>query len=249
MSKGVEVEFKLRVAHPEDLDAIARAADAQLDAGVRQVNHFFDTSDLRLRRAGVAVRLRVEGERRILTVKAKKRAPKSGFSPQKAVEREASALAVRIEEETDVDHVLAAQLLNGELPMLGVLVRWSARVDEETQHRLRTLLDRVSIALQGEPLTRYGQFSNVRRRGVWQSGPHRLILECDTATFGDEVHHEIEVEVPDGASAETVEQAFYGLFMKAGVASMPSVGKASRFFAAQAGAALPTFFAQDLPHS
>jgi uncharacterized protein YjbK len=231
MGTGQEVELKLRVSDYEALKKVAAASGANLDAltPAQQTNHFFDSPDLRLRQARYAVRLRQEDHRFILTVKGAH--PDAEFG---------SALAIRIEEETDVPPAEAQSMIDGVLsPLAFFRLRVDAEEGEAAQRR-QMLVRRLFDVLGEGTLKRLGQFSNRRWRAPVEILGANLELEFDEATFpGHIVHHEVELEFPRDLGTDEVEAAFRGLFDKAGVEGNQAPGKATRFFAAISGLAVP----------
>lgn len=112
---GREIELKLLAARA-DLDRLARWAAARwrlLAPGetTRVVTEYYDTPDLALAAAGVAVRLRQDGERRLLTVKA--RAGAHGAESGAAATRREWELAVDEGplNPADIDRVGASELV------------------------------------------------------------------------------------------------------------------------------------------
>jgi hypothetical protein len=62
------------------------------------------------------------------------------------------------------------------------------------------------------------------------------VLELDRVMFpGNQIHHEVELEVPTGVDPEDAYTALLALFEQAGVEGRASYGKARRFFAALRG--------------
>jgi len=221
MSKsGEEVEFKFLVEGPEAFQALAATlGGVAAGAPVRQVNHFFDTSVFDLADAELAVRLREEAGRWILTAKG----PTEGAD---------ETIAIRPEVETEVPEARALTVLEGEESPLQLLRELVG------EHALFTAMD---SARGGRTLRRIGSFENVRSR----LGPVPLTIGGDSwqATFeldrtlfpGNRTDHEIEVEVDGRARADAAKKVLCGLLEKANIAWQPGSSKARRFLATLRG--------------
>ncbi len=214
-----EFEFKFRVDGEEAMRTlVARVAgpDAPLPPAVRQVNHFFDTTDRVLGATNRVLRLREEAERFILTAK--------GPGSQKSDD----ALAVKAEEEVVIPPAAAREILAGTRSPLVLL--------DELLPAPRPDLVQVLLDLVGDaPLAEVGAFANARRRLgpiplATTDGPVDVLFELDRTEFpGDVIHHEIEVEVAP-AVAEACRGALLDLLDRAGIAWRSSSSKAKRFF-------------------
>jgi uncharacterized protein YjbK len=221
---NTEVELKLRVDDLAALVRIAQAAGAPPAPTAVQTNAFFDTADERLGAARLILRLREErtpqGTRFILTAKGPSN--RSG------------ALSKVQEEEVDVDAAEARAILDGKADPLTPLER-------DAVGARRTLVNGMRAAAGGGALVFAGAFTNERTRirtDLPTPTGHTLdvVLELDRVLFpGDQVHHEVEMEIPEGMDVEQARAAFTALFQRAGVAGRTSVGKARRFFLARRG--------------
>jgi inorganic triphosphatase YgiF len=209
-----EVEFKLLFAGPAELEALARAAEARgarQGPCVLQHNHFIDTPDGALRRGGGLLRLRAEGGRWTLAAK--------GPGEQQG------ELHRRTELEIEVAPGVAAGLLAGELDALAELERGLGP---------SALLAQLSRARGARRLGLVGGFDNERTRvgPLACPGAGPLWLELDrTRLPGGETHHEIELEVPEGAEPAAA-RLLGELCAAAGVRGRPAASKAARFFEA-----------------
>ena len=215
---GREVEFKLRVDGPAAFEALARAAGARPSPAVVQTNHFFDTADRALGRGRHTLRLREEDGRFRLTAKG-------------PGER-AGVLSSRAEEEAEITPAEAEAILHDKRSALDAL-------ETHAEPRARGLLAAMRTLLAGAPLRHAGAFQNERAtlRVPLDVGDRvrPVTLELDRTTFpGNQVHHEVEVEIAD-ADAAAVERALRAFLERAGVAWRESSSKAGRFFDALAG--------------
>ncbi len=218
---GVEVEFKLALPDEAALLRILRLLLGPRSAPpvpVKQVNHFFDTAARDLRRSEMALRLRVEDDRRWLALKGPARTgpARTGMG----------ALHERPEDEVALEPEEAEALLAGTLsPSAIVRERLGA-----------SPLAREALALAGgRPLGHLGSFENERLRlgPLPFPGPGRslpLVFELDRTRFpGSPVERELEVEVRS-ADAPLVERELRDLLRRAGVEWTPARSKAERFF-------------------
>jgi uncharacterized protein YjbK len=78
MQKLREIEYKRLVSRPLFLALMKRFGVGVSDA-VEQVNHYFDTPDLALRRAGMAMRIREKGGKYGATLKVRERGAAAEF--------------------------------------------------------------------------------------------------------------------------------------------------------------------------
>ncbi|MEX1024203.1 MAG: AAA family ATPase [Planctomycetota bacterium] len=218
MPSPKEIEFKFLV---QDADAFERLAEgfreAPRRAPVLQVNHFFDTVGGHLGRAGIALRLRKEGEgedaRWFMTAKG----PKDSADP---------LVAARPEEELEIAEKHARALLAGTASPLEQLAAERPR---------SPLVARLSAVLGDEALVHVGAFENLRAR----LGPieieadgrtHALLFELDTTRFpGDRTDHEIEVEVRATEDAEALRGHLIGHLARLGIGWSTGDSKLKRF--------------------
>jgi inorganic triphosphatase YgiF len=210
-----EVEFKLLVDGPGELEALARAAEARgarTGASVLQQNHFIDTADGALRAGGGLVRLREEAGRWTLAAK--------GPGEQQG------ELHRRTELEIEVAPGVAARLLAGELDPLAELERGLGPSE---------FLAELARARGRQRLVPVGTLANERARvGPLACGASALWLELDrTRLPGGTTHYEIELEVPEG-SEPAAQELLAELCAAAGVRGRPAPSKAARFFEALA---------------
>ncbi len=222
MSGGLEREFKLRL--PSAAAALALRCELGGPAAEPslQINHFFDTPARDLGRARIGLRLREEGGAASLTLK--------GPGPS-----DGGALASRPEEELALDPGTARALLAGERSPLAVLAA-SALGTSALVRRARELVGNAGA------LVRLGAFENERVRvgplrfPPGSAGPP-LVFEFDRTTFpGEQVEHELELELPEGADADEIERALAALLARVAVPLEPAPSKAVRFLRALADA-------------
>ena len=216
-ASGREIEFKLSLASDAALAALLGALGpaARPAAPVLQVNHFFDTLSSDLGRHGIALRLREEAGRYLLTAK--------GNTATRA------ALSVREEHELELDEPTARAILAGRTSALAVLLERSPRP-------LAALLERMRGAGGERAVVRLGCFENERTRFASVSlptaeGPIELELELDRTRFpGDRIELELEAELADPREIPRAEKALRSLLARAGIPWIPAASKAGRFF-------------------
>lgn len=216
-----ETEFKFLFTDEASLLAVERALVARgvPDRGqVRQVNHFFDTEDRALSAAGLALRLREEAGRFLVTAKGRlEEAPAAG-SPTR-----------HLEEEAWIPAEVARTILTGSRTVLDVLLEASAAPPP--------LLARIGECLAGRAPASLGCFTNQRTRlAPWIVGGHELVVELDRTEFpAGRRDFELELEVEPEVTAEA-HAALLELFRDTDARTTTAPTKAARFFAALAAA-------------
>jgi len=221
---GTEVELKLRV---DDLAALMRicvAAGASPAFTAIQRNEYLDTVGRALDGGRFVLRLREERGRdeRATFLTAKGPAVRSHDGALSTVAEEEIRLADDAVDALRASPSLALQLL--------------ADAADATPAR-RALVDAMRAAIAGKPLVIVGGFINERTRlDVTFPEGFAGVLELDRTRFpGDQIHHEVEFEVPHDVDATVAAGAFRALFARAGVEGRTAPGKAKRFFAALRG--------------
>ena len=228
---GREVELKLRV---EDLAALMKIAIAASQVSgavprptITQTNAFFDTPDRALGARGLVVRLREE----------RTRTTAKWFVTAKGPGQRSGTLTDVLEEEVEIDEARAKAIRAGSDPV--------AALDGGPASR-QSIVSFIRNTLQGRPIVLVGQFQN-ERTPIEVTLPldggavFHAVLELDRTRFppsasgAEQVHHEVEMEVPEGVDPEAASRALVDLFRRAGVVGRGAPGKARRFFAAVRG--------------
>jgi inorganic triphosphatase YgiF len=210
---GRERELKLGVPDREALEALIEAAGGQRALPVLQINHFFDTADGALASHSIGLRIRLEGDLHILTVKGPTEHATDGF------------LSDRVELELSVagDRALAA--IDEKLPVTALLENLGERTDDELR-----LADSVRRICAETPARHIGAFRNERTRVASELAGAPVVLEFDRTHFSDaEEHFEVELELSSGQAAEPVAEALQRLFERAGIQPIPTQSKLARF--------------------
>jgi len=215
-----ELEFKIRCDDINSFKALGRhlpdVGDVLAAPTASQVNHFFDTTDWALQRAGCILRLREEDGAFVVTAKG----------PSESTGDE--VFTSRLEEEVAVDSARARQILNGKLSPLDAL-----KLRHGGEHT--NLTSRLARALGERPLYHVGAFRNERRRigpvTLPGDGPElSVVFELDRTEFPHgRVDYEVEVEIAAGDAARC-RAALMSLFEKAGIPWRTAPSKAARFF-------------------
>jgi uncharacterized protein YjbK len=226
---GTEIELKLRV---DDLAALMRvcvAAGALPAFTAVQRNEYLDTAARSLDAKKFVLRLRVETSPSSSTTYLTAKGP--------AKKSADGALSHAPEQEIVVDDAVAVALRSGSADALQVL----ADAGGSTPAR-QALVDAMREATSGAPLQLVGGFTNERTRldvtfpATATAPAFSGVLELDRVTFpGDQVHHEVEFEVPSDVDVVVARAAFDALFARAGVVGRSAPGKATRFFRALQG--------------
>ena len=227
---GREVELKLRV---EDLAALMKIAiaAAQMSGAVphptiTQTNAFFDTPDRALGARGLVVRVREE----------RTRTSAKWFVTAKGPGQRSGTLTDVLEEEVEIDEAKAKAIRAGADPVLALDGGPASR---------QSIVSFIRNTLQGRPIVLVGQFQNERTpidvtMPLEGGASFHAVLELDRTRFppsaaGEQVHHEVEMEIPPGVAPEAAARSLEALFRRAGVVGRSAPGKARRFFAAVRG--------------
>jgi len=226
---GTEIELKLRV---DDLAALIRicvAAGASPAFTAVQRNEYLDTATRALDAQKFVLRLRKETSPSSSTTYLTAKGP--------AVKSAGGALSHVPEQEIIVADDVAAALRAGHADALAVL----ASAEGSTSAR-QALVAAMQAAAGGAPLVLVGGFTNERTRldvrfpASSTCAAFDGVLELDRVTFpGEQVHHEVEFEIPSDVDVDAARAAFDDLFARAGVVGRTAPGKASRFFRALKG--------------
>jgi len=220
--QGQEVEFKFRLSDKVAFDNLLSACHGKQLGMVTQENHFYDTNDRSLDKNKYVLSLRQEDAKFFITANGPTLKQKIGD------------LAIRSEEEIEIDANQAQTILTGQTTPLALL---QASAADATR---LALLAAISAVIDKRPLQRIGSFKNERTR-VETLLKHDEIefmatLELDKTTFpGDIVHYELEMELTATVPAETGHKALLALFDQAGIVGLASASKAKRFFMALDG--------------
>lgn len=225
---GREVELKLRVDDLAALIKVAIAAKGRVHNTVVQTNAFFDTPDRALGARGLVVRLREERE----TATHRTR----HFVTAKGPGNRNGHLTDVLEEEVEIDDARAKAIRAGADPIAPL---------EGGPPSRQSIVGFLRSTLAGRPAVLVGQFQNERTRvdvELWaDTRKFHAVLELDRTRFPptkdgvEQVHHEVEMEVPDGVDPQLAARALDELFRQAGVVGRTAPGKARRFFAALRG--------------
>ena len=222
-------EIELKLALPDE-DAWHWVRERLTEPRVTpQSNHFFDSPGAPLRNARVGVRLRSEGERRLLTVKS-----------DGQIETE-DALSRRIELESAVPREAFDEALEDGLLLGPWIENWRVELapSADDSPELKTFLTRLE-SLTPEPLQRFGGFDNERTTGTLRldlaDGPQRIEVELDRTHFpGGRTDFELEVEFPtEGpkgreALPEEVQRALIDRLGEGGIHPFAAASKLARF--------------------
>lgn len=224
---GREVELKLRVDDLAALIKVAIAAQGKVHPTITQTNAFFDTPDRALGARGLVVRLREE----------RTKTSAHWYVTAKGPGQRSGHLTDVLEEEVEIDEARAKQMKAGTLDPITALANGGPASRQSIVSFLRNTLASRSVVL-------IGQFINERTCVDVELGPpdarFKATLELDRTRFPprdgvEQVHHEVEMEIPAGVDTAMASRALDELFARAGVAGRGAPGKARRFFAALRG--------------
>ncbi len=213
-----EIELKFAVDGEAAFDVLIRHLDLparEFHSSVLQVNHFFDTQTFRLLERRIALRLREEAGRYVLSLKG-------------PAQREDEVLTERLEEEARLGPNDALDVLRGSFSPRQALAKRLV----ETNPAALAMLD---AALGEQELHYVGRFENRRTRlSVPLAIGERdvpLVFELDRTTFGERIDHEIEVELDASVDRKAALEALTTLLADAGIEWSAAPSKAQRFFA------------------
>jgi uncharacterized protein YjbK len=221
---GTEVELKLRV---DDLAALMRicVATGVAPAGTAvQHNSYLDTIDRALDAGRFVLRVRRESALSQTTTYLTAKGPSTRSAD--------GVLSTVAEEEIELSEGDVVALETDPSCALSIL----ESAADATPAR-RALVAAMRAACGGRALVVVGGFVNERTRlDVTFPEGFAGVLELDRTHFpGNQVHHEVEFEVPASVDPAQAAAAFAALFARAGVVGRASPGKAKRFFAALRG--------------
>ena len=225
---GREVELKLRVDDLAALMKVAIAAGGKVHPTITQLNAFYDTPDRALGARGLVVRVREE----------RTKTSAKWFVTAKGPGQRSGNLTDVLEEEVEIDDARARQMKSGTLDPITALEREGGPASRQN------IVSFLRNTLAGRSCVLIGQFMNERTCVDVELGPadarFHATLELDRTRFPprdgvEQVHHEVEMEIPSGVDTATASRALDELFARAGVAGRGAPGKARRFFAALRG--------------
>lgn len=226
------IESEIKLLLPDEA-AYARVRTALAPGrAVLQRNHFFDRADGALRAARIGVRLRAEGDDRLLTLKGGELAGSS------------DALVRRIELETDLPQDAFEAALHAGLDLRPWLARFrDGAGDEPLAAALERFLAGLESLCNETRLVRYGSFDNLRTIERLALHDEQGLIEIELALDrtelpGPRIDHEIEVELPGHPGepeelAERTARALERWLADRGIGPVvPAPSKLARFHAA-----------------
>jgi len=223
-NKGTEIELKLRVHDLAALMRICVAAKSPPPSTATQRNQYLDTADKRLDKGKFVLRLREESTASDSHVYLTAKGP---------AQKSADGMLTWVpEEEIEVSVDVANALRAGSTDALAALEQAPGSTDKR-----KMLVTAMREATGGGSLGVAGEFVNERTRlAVDFPEGFTGVLELDRVVFpGNQIHHEVEFEVPAGVDPLKAKAAFEALFARADVKGSAAPGKASRFFKALRG--------------
>jgi len=221
---GIEVELKARVPDLAALMRVCVAARGRPAFTATQRNQFIDSAVRALDGGKFVLRLRHEMAPASTTTYLTLKGP--------ATKSADGTLSTVPEEEIVIDAALANALQRDASGALDLLTADASCTDAR-----RALVAAAKAAVGDAPLAIVGEFATERTR-IDVRFPEGFdgVLELDRVRFpGDQVHHEVEFEVPAGTDPLIAKTAFEALLARAEVVGAAAPGKAKRFFAALRG--------------
>ena len=158
---------------------------------IRQDNHFFDTADRALARSGWALRIRIEADKAIMTLKGK--AAKSNLLHLTDRPEYSAVIPLSVAQKYITDGLEAAILPDKFTPVLSNIPLVS------------TMFRRL-------------HFVNFRRRAIYKTSDICLELEIDRTIFADNsVDYELEIELAGEESYPAAIEAIAALLKERGI--------------------------------
>jgi len=156
----------------------------QIDRELKQTNCFFDTEDYQISKNGWALRIRLESDRGLVTVKGKT------ISNDKA--------AIREELEAEISRMDAENVINLNKDVLSMPIKPIEFVKEKWNP---------------SALSKIVHFENNRQYKEFKVGDCCCIFEIDSTSFADgSVDYELEIELKEESQVETVYDNLKKLF-------------------------------------
>lgn len=156
----------------------------QIDRELKQVNCFFDTEDHQISKGGWALRVRMEPERGLITVKGKI------ISNDKA--------AVREELEAEISCTDAESIINLKKDILSLNI---------------IPIEFVKEKWNPLALSKLVHFENTRQYKNFKVGDHACLFEIDSTSYSDgSIDYELEVELKDESEVITIYDNLKKLF-------------------------------------
>lgn len=215
-----EIELKYCLAAKTDFDHFLQFAcslSLKKSRSLKQVNFYFDTPGLNLKKNGLSLRLRQQDQCYFLCAK------------QSFADKNTANLSVRLEYEAVINNNIA-ELLKNELlspiDVFGFLNTQSVN-DEKTKKTIYgNMIDKAKTGLQ-----LIGSFSNMRTMVEITIGQEVLILEFDHSFYPQNIEiFEIEVEFSSEKQAARAKPLLEALFRQAGIKTYRSSSKSSRLY-------------------
>ena len=149
-----------------------------------QLNAFFDTEERHLAKAGWALRVRVESNRGLVTIKS--------------ISTEKGAAFIRQEVESQISRAEALEILNLRADVMSLAILPIEHI----------------VSQVGEiALSKLVQFENTRQKKLFKIGDYNYILEIDKTEFNDgSVDYELELELSDASRIDVVEDKLRKMF-------------------------------------
>ncbi len=156
----------------------------QIDRELKQINCFFDTEDYKITNDGWALRVRLEPERGLVTVKGKT--------------LENSKAAVRQELEAEISHSDADNIIKLNNDILSLEIEPIEFIKEKWNP---------------SALSKFVHFENSRQYKKIKVGDCNCIFEIDSTLYSDgSVDYELEIELKDESEIEDIYDKLQKLF-------------------------------------
>lgn len=157
----------------------------QIDREIKQINCFFDTEDFQITNDGWALRVRLEPDRGLVTVKGKT--------------LKNNKVAVRQELEAEISHSDADKIINLNKDILSLEIEPIEFIKEKWNP---------------SALSKFVHFENNRKCKELKVGARTSVFEIDSTLYSDgSVDYELEIELKDESEVEDVYNNLKKLFI------------------------------------
>lgn len=227
-----EIELKYRLANSDDFSKLLNHFGLRSTDRKKQTNHFFDTPLYIIKLNKMILRLRDEQDQFTMTVKDGSpymRGSDEGHQDDTEVPKD--PLVIRLESEFSVPCETGVDMLSGKLNPFTYFCEQRSRLPADEWETHDHLVQGLKSFLNEKQLFCLGSFTNYRTSTNLEINGTNVLLEMDETRFPNgEVHHEVEVELPQEMDTHLASEYFEAQFRLLDIQHFPDRGKSSRFY-------------------